>query len=103
MSTKIIVSLVAISTLLLVLAQTGCEPAYSFRVDNSTNQTLTIYVNSEQIASVVAGKTAECKIQGSAGRYLIEAKDARGAVYYSTDVSYEQLRDGKYKIIITPP
>jgi hypothetical protein len=99
----LVAAVVLICLVTLTLAVMGCEPLYTFEVQNYTDRTLGIYVDEFQISSVESGETIKCKIQGSAGWYLIVARDPKGTVYYSANVSYEQLRGGKYLIIVKPP
>jgi len=99
------------STVLLV----ACDPLAPLKVENRTNQILTVYaaytkyehVNAgddrELLGSVEPGKVLEPEyFPGSAETYLFEAKNTDVNLVYSKEFTKKELKTAKWKVVIPP-
>jgi hypothetical protein len=94
--------------LILLLVAWACEPAVRIRIQNQTDQVLSIFIGGysgigDSIGNVAPG--AEIRSGGVLmyDPFRIEAKNAQGEVVYSKQFSFEELnRKMNWTVIIKP-
>jgi hypothetical protein len=92
----LIICLINISVSLL-----ACDPPAPIRVENQTNQTLTIFVNNIQIGDVKP--SSELKIETLTdiySTYSIDAKNAEAATVFSQKYTHDELVNMHWIVII---
>ena len=95
---------IVIAAVTMPMAIIGCEfgpsgsPLFDLMIENQTNQTLTIYVDSRGDPTGIAepGKVITTGIDGNRGRYLITAKNVQGEIVFSE--TYTFMPDDKYHL-----
>ena len=95
--------------IILLILNTSCEPIAPLRVENQTDQTLSIYVRWHEEAYYVGDVAPGEEIKNTNPRILhlgsfpIEAEDAQGNVVYSkTYTNLELRKELKWKVVIPP-
>jgi len=88
-------------SLLLVGACFG-DPAAPIRIENRTDQSLTIFINDIYVGDVAPGVEIKNKRVTFYGEFLIEARDAQGETIHSEKFTYEELKRIDWKVVIPP-
>ena len=92
---------------------TGCDRFILLRVENHSNDRVTVFVNNDLQGSVPAKSKQTFNTASipnrpdvpwapASGKYLIEAKTPGGKVIYSNEFTWHELDDIDWKIIIPP-
>jgi len=101
-------------TLLIMLmlpVLTACEPGYKIKIENSTEQVLTIYYDVGRTGYFVTLGDVEPRAHVytpdfwiNDGYCQIDAKNEHGEVIFSREFTWWELRDNyKFVVAITPP
>lgn len=86
----------------LLTANVACEPPVPLQVENRTDMVLTIYVQGVEAGEVEPSNSMRVKNLGATGYYLIEAKNTKSEVVYSRKLSFTELNDMDWTIVIPP-
>jgi len=99
-----ILLILAFSILGLSLLTSACEPELPLKINNQTDASLIIYVQSQGAGKVESDKTTRITgIPMTLSHYLIEAKTSNGAKIYSRNFSTAELHDLNWVVTITSP
>ena len=97
-----------ISTTLPIL--TACEPSFKIKIENNTEQALTIYYDVCRTGVLVSLGDLEPgehiytpNFWLNDGYYQIDAKTVDSEVIFSKEFSWFELRDMDCEVVITPP
>jgi hypothetical protein len=108
---QILLAILSVISLLFLLMSSGCDPVKWFRVDNQTDQTVSIYITGVYQNDVASGeirRIGTLQIPPKPGLpphspYLVEAKTKDGKVVYSKEFTWQELDDMDWTIVIPPP
>jgi hypothetical protein len=89
--------------ILLVLLLPACEPIAPIKVQNNTDQNLTIFINGINIGDVAPGGEIRNRKELIVDRYKIEAKNSQGQTLYKQERTYEDMKKMDWKVVIPPP
>jgi hypothetical protein len=98
----LVLILIMLVNSLVVIA---CEDAYTFDVENQTDQVLTIYADGYQYSDVLPQDTAKVTATNTIhSPIFIEAKSKNGEIIYSKAFGWPPLDrfENHHKIIVTP-
>jgi hypothetical protein len=89
---------------LLLLTLTGCplwgSPGFDFAIENQTQQVLHISVNSGSEVEVKPGEKIIKNLLRDTGKYNIVAKNTKGDIVFSKELTLKELEDLNKKVII---
>ena len=104
------IALICVYAILLLFLLTGCwgDPGTRIRVNNLTDQTLTIFIDELQEYDIPPGDILAFgttliypkNIYPDDKKFLIEAKTKNGEVVYSDNFSWQELDDMEWTIVI---
>lgn len=83
----------------------ACEPLIPIRVQNNSTLYLKIYIRSDFIGEVKPNDEIRNNVilSNKYHKYLIIANSLDGAVFYSREFTYEELKAIDYLVIISSP
>jgi len=86
--------------ILLVLLLPACEPIAHIKIQNKTEQNLTIFINDINIGDVAPGGEIRNRKEWVTERYKIEAKNSQGQTLYKQEITYEDMKKMDWKVVI---
>ena len=102
---KINIVLIIISFLLLsftLFSFSACERVAPIRVQNNTEETLSIFIDSVHIGDVAPGEDIKNKTIWITARFVIEARSSHGQTIYKEEITFENMKKIDWKVIISP-
>jgi len=101
--------LVLLLIYIVTLITVACEPVAPIRIQNRTDQTLSVYIKWNNKEYYIGDVASGSEITNSNSKILyfgsfpIEAKDKQGDVVWAKEYPIDQLKDKMRWIIIIPP
>ena len=77
------------------------EPIAPIRVQNDTEETLSIFINNDRVGNVTPGEEIKNKRISIIARYVIEARNSHGQTVYKEEITYEKMKKIEWKVIIS--
>ena len=88
----------------LLIGSSACERLAPIVIENNAGKLLAVYIDDIYIDDAKPNDEIENNaVFYGQNSYLIEAYDAQGNVVYSNRFSEEEIKDAKWKVVITPP
>ena len=97
--------ILTISFLLLfftLFSFSACERIAPIKVQNNTEETLSIFINGERIGDVASGEEIKNKLIWTNVRFVIEARNNEGNTLYKKEYTIEDMEKIDWKVIISP-
>ena len=97
--------LIIISFLLLIFtffSFSACEYIAPIKVQNNTEETLSIFIDGVRIGDVAPGEEIKNKTIWIEARWVIEAKNSHGQIIHKEEITYENMKKIDWKVIISP-
>jgi hypothetical protein len=109
-SKKILLSVLMLAVVILSPLATACEPIAPLRIENQTDQTLSIFVRFGtadkyyHLGDVAPGEDIKNKNPGilTSNVYYLEAKNSQGEIIYSKKYNDLELDKLDWKVVIPP-
>lgn len=80
---------------------TGCDPGHRIAYDNQTSQTVTVFRDHTRIATLAPSEKKEFSTLEFSGARTFEAREQSGKIIYSEELTWEELKERGWKIVIT--
>lgn len=87
-------------SLVLITALAGCEPIITIKIENQTDQTLTVYINDRFFVVSEAGKPTENETVLWSSREKFTAKNDKGEIVFSKEFTPLELHDMHFTVVI---
>jgi hypothetical protein len=97
--------LIIISFLLLsftLFSFSACERVAPIRVQNNTEETLSIFIDGVRIGDVASGQEIKNTSIWITARFVIEARNSHGQTIYKEEITYENMKKIDWKVMISP-
>jgi len=95
---RFIFALIIIS-LLIISSLAGCEPMFKIKVENQTDQELTVYINDRFIGQVIPSETIEGETMLTRETITFTAKNNEGEIVFKKIYSTKEIHQN-FKVII---
>jgi hypothetical protein len=80
----------------------ACEYIAPIKVQNNTEETLSIFIDGVRIGDVAPGEEIKNKTIWIEARWIIEAKNTHGQIIHKEEITYENMKKKDWKVIISP-
>ena len=94
-------TLLLISAAVIVMAATGCDPSHEVTYENRTSYTVTVFLNGGYDATLGPFESYTSDVIKYVDATTFEARDENGRTIFSESLTYEELENQEWKIIIT--
>lgn len=89
------------ATALILLSSVACDPGHGVTVVNESGQSITIYSGGHTEGTLGPGQRKTFTYIKYAGQKLFEAQDEDGDVLFSEELTWQELRERRWRIVIT--
>ena len=91
-------------TLVFCVILSACvgERIAPIKVQNNTEETLTIFINNDKVGNIASGEEIKNKRISITVRFMIEARNSHGQTIYKERLSLDDMESMDWKVIISP-
>ena len=93
----------SLSLILLLLSVLGCDPAEGLTFVNEAGVQITVYSGGHEAGVIDSASKKTLLYTEYAGAKLFEARDAAGRLVYSEQLTWQDLQDRQWRIVIREP
>ncbi len=79
----------------------ACDPSHTVTYENQTSQALTVFRFGREAFELQPYETSDYGVIEFSGQMPIEAQNSDGTVVYSTTVTWDELEQAGWQVVIT--